>query len=277
MKSQNASQLRASFRNLHEAGCFVLPNPWDVGGAKLCAEQGFKALGTTSAGFAWSRGRADGGMSRDETLEHFRVMARATNLPVHGDFESGFGDTAEDVFDSVSLALETGIAGISIEDSTGDHRKPLREIEESVERIAAARAAIDAAGGDAMLTGRAENFFVGSLDLNDTIRRLEAYANAGADCLYAPGIKTYEEISAVLSAFAPKPVNILIGWDSEFTLQDLADLGVRRVSLGGGLARAAWGAVLRSVRAIAEEGRFTGFSGAPSGVELNSIMKSRRR
>lgn len=273
MTTQDASHKRELFRELHRTGCFVLPNPWDIGSAKLLAEQGFKSLATTSAGYAWSRGRADGDLSRTEILEHLRIMVGAVNLPIHADFESGFSDTAEGVFDSVTMALDTGVAGISIEDSTGNPGSPLREIGESVERITAARAAIDAAGGGALLTGRAENFFVGIPDLDDTVLRLKAYADAGADCLYAPGIKTRNEISVVVSAVAPKPVNVLIGWDSDFTLQDIADLGVRRVSLGGGLARAAWGGFMKSMRTIAVEGRFDGLSSKPSGAELNKLFK----
>lgn len=273
MTIEDVAQKRAAFRELHRTGCFILPNPWDIGSAKILAGQGFKALATTSAGHAWSQGRADGQLSRAEMLDHFRVMVSATNLPVHADFESGFADTAEGVFDSVSMVLETGVAGISIEDSTGDPSSPLREIGEAAERIMAARAAIDAAGGGALLTGRAENFFVGRPDLNDTLLRLQVYADAGADCLYAPGIKTGEQIRAVVGAVAPKAVNVLIGWDSDFTRQDLAGMGVRRISLGGALARAAWGGFMKSIRTLAKEGRFEGFGNAPSGAELNSIFK----
>lgn len=273
MTDHNTSQKRAAFRDLHQSGCFVLPNPWDAGSAKLLEGLGFKALATTSSGYAWSCGRADGQLSRAETLGHMRMMVEATNLSVNADFESGFADTAEGVAESVRMALETGVAGLSIEDSTGIPSSPLREIGESVERISAARAAIDANGGDVLLVGRAENFFVGCADLDDTLMRLKAYADAGADCLYAPGIKTREQISAVVTAVAPKPVNVLIGWDSDFTLQDLAELGVRRVSLGGALARAAWGGLIQAARSIAEEGRFDGFANAPSGAELNSLFR----
>ncbi|WP_372592571.1 oxaloacetate decarboxylase, partial [Guyparkeria sp.] len=245
------SQKRAAFRELHRSGCFVLPNPWDAGSAKILAGLGFKALATTSSGYAWSCGRADGQLSRAETLAHMRAMVDATGLPVNADFESGFAETADGVTESVGLAVETGVAGISIEDSTGDPNKPLRAIGESVERIRAARAAIDAKGGDTLLVGRAENFFVGRPDLDDTLLRLTAYADAGADCLYAPGIKTRDEIRAVVSAVAPEPVNVLIGWDSDLSVQDLADLGVRRISLGGALARAAWGGFMQAARSIA--------------------------
>lgn len=272
MSHPSISQKRAAFRALHQSGCFVLPNPWDAGSASALASLGFKALATTSSGYAWSRARADGQLSRDETLAHMRYMVEASDLPINADFESGFADTPEGVAESVRMAVETGVAGISIEDSTGDAQAPLRSLAESVERMRAARAAIDATGGEALLIGRAENFFVGRPDLDDAILRLKAYADAGADCLYAPGIKTREQISAVVAAVAPKPVNVLIGWESDLTLQDLADLGVRRVSVGGALARAAWGGFLTAARLIAEQGRFDGFAGAPSGAELNALL-----
>ncbi|MFO7809100.1 oxaloacetate decarboxylase [Guyparkeria sp.] len=270
------SQKRAAFRELHQSGCFVLPNPWDAGSAKMLAGLGFKALATTSSGYAWSCGRADGQLSRAETLAHLRAMVDATDLPVNADFESGFAGTAEGVAESVGLAVETGVAGISIEDSTGDPNRRLRAIGEAAERIGAARAAIDANGGDTVLVGRAENFFVGCSDLDDTLVRLQAYAEAGADCLYAPGIKTPDEIRAVMSAVAPKPVNVLIGWDSDLSVQDLADLGVRRISLGGALARAGWGGFMQAARSIAEQGRFDGLANVPSGAELNSLFGKQR-
>ena len=272
MSRPSIAQKRAAFRALHQSGCFVLPNPWDAGSASALASLGFKALATTSSGYAWSCARADGQLSRDETLAHMRYMVEASDLPINADFESGFADTPEGVAESVRMAVETGVAGISIEDSTGDAQAPLRSLAESVERMRAARAAIDATGGEALLIGRAENFFVGRPDLDDAILRLKAYADAGADCLYAPGIKTREQISAVVAAVAPKPVNVLIGWESDLTLQDLADLGVRRVSVGGALARAAWGGFLTAARLIAEQGRFDGFAGAPSGAELNALL-----
>ena len=272
MSHPSISQKRAAFRALHQSGCFVLPNPWDAGSASALASLGFKALATTSSGYAWSRARADGQLSRDETLAHMRYMVEASDLPINADFESGFADTPEGVAESVRMAVETGVAGISIEDSTGDAQAPLRSLAESVERMRAARAAIDATGGEALLIGRAENFFVGRPDLDDAILRLKAYADAGADCLYAPGIKTREQISAVVAAVAPKPVNVLIGWESDLTMQELADLGVRRVSVGGALARAAWGGFLTAARLIAEQGRFDGFAGAPSGAELNALL-----
>lgn len=272
MTPSDVSKKRATFRELHQSGCFVLPNPWDAGSARMLAGLGFQALATTSSGYAWSCGRADGQLSRAEVLTHLRTMVEVTDLPINADFEAGFAETPDGVAESVRLAVETGVAGLSIEDSTGDPKRPLREIGESVERIRAARAAIDANGADTLLVGRAENFFVGSPDLDDTLRRLQAYAEAGADCLYAPGIKTREEIRAVVSAVAPKPVNVLIGWDSDLTVQDLADLGVRRISLGGALARAAWGGFIQAARSIAEQGRFDGLANVPSGAELNSLF-----
>ncbi|MES2106661.1 MAG: isocitrate lyase/phosphoenolpyruvate mutase family protein [Pseudomonadota bacterium] len=267
------AEKRAAFRALHEQGCFVLPNPWDVGSARYLQGLGFKALATTSSGFAWSLGQADGALSRDTILAHLRDMVAATDLPVNADFESGFAADAQGVAESVRLAVTTGVAGLSIEDSTGDAANPLFSIEVAVERMRAARGAIDAAGGDTLLIGRAENFFVGRPDLDDTIARLRAYAEAGADCLYAPGIRTREQIAAVVAAVAPKPVNLLVGSASELTLQDIAALGVRRVSVGGALARSAWGGFMRAARSIAEQGRFDGFADAAAGSELNGFFR----
>ncbi|HUP10492.1 MAG TPA: isocitrate lyase/phosphoenolpyruvate mutase family protein [Caldimonas sp.] len=268
---------RAAFRALHAQGCFVIPNPWDVGSARVLEGLGFQALATTSSGHAWSQGRADGTASRDVVLEHLRTIVDATDLPVNADFESGYAADARGVGESVRLALETGVAGLSIEDSTGDPQRPLRDIADAAARVRAARAAIDEAGGDAVLVGRAENFFVGRPDLDDAIARLRAYAAAGADCLYAPGIRTREQIVAVVEAVAPKPVNLLIGAASELTVRDAAALGVRRISVGGALARAAWGGFLRAARTLALDGRFDGFVGAASGQELNAVFAARRR
>lgn len=267
---------RRAFRQLHEAGCFVIPNPWDVGSARYLQGLGFKALATTSSGFAWSVGRSDGAVSRDEVLSHLRELVSATDLPVNADFENGYALDAAGVAESVRLAVETGVAGLSIEDSTGDAAKPLFEIEVAVERMRAARRAIDMAGGDTLLVGRAEGFLWGRPDLDDAILRLKAYSDAGADCLYAPGIRTPEQIRAVVEAVAPKPVNLLVGSTSELTIQAIAALGVRRVSVGGALARAAWGGFMRSARILAEEGRFDGFADAASGKELNSLFRVSR-
>ncbi len=269
------AEKRAMFRALHEKGCFVLPNPWDIGSAHFLQGLGFKALATTSSGLAWSLGHFDGALTRADVLAHLRTMVAATDLPVNADFESGFAVDPPGVAESVRLAIDTGVAGLSIEDSTGDADQPLYDIDTAVARLRAARDAIDAAGGDTLLVGRAENFFVGRPDLDDTITRLRAYAEAGADCLYAPGISTREQITAVVAAVAPKPVNLLVGSASELTLQDIAELGVRRVSVGGALARSAWGGFMRSARAIAEQGRFDGFADAASGAELNAFFRGR--
>jgi len=264
---------RRAFRDLHASGCFVIPNPWDAGSARYLASLGFKALASTSSGFAWSRARADGAMSRDAVLAHLREMVAATELPVNADFESGYGATPQDVGESVRLAVATGVAGLSIEDSTGDAAHPIHDIAMAVARLRAAREAIAANGGDTLLVGRAENFLHGRPDLADTIARLRAYAEAGADCLYAPGIKTRDDIAAVVAAVAPKPVNLLVGGTSDLALADIAALGVRRVSVGGGLARAAWGGFMRAAQSLASDGVFDGFAGAASGAELNALFR----
>ncbi len=269
--SRTVAEKRAAFRALHASGCFVLPNPWDAGSARYLASLGFQALATTSSGLAWSNGRADNHVSREAVLEHLRTIVLATDLPVNADFENGFGATPAEVAESVKLAVATGVAGLSIEDSTGNAGAPLFPIEEAVERLKAARRAIDENGGDTLLIGRAENFIVGVPDLDDTLARLKAYAAAGADCLYAPGIRTAEEIKAVVGALAPKPVNVLIGANSSFTIGDLTGLGVRRVSVGGALARTAWGGFMRAAQSLAH-GRFDGFGDAASGVQLNDLF-----
>ena len=268
---------RRTFKQLHEDGCFVIPNPWDVGSARFLQGLGFKALATTSSGFAWSQGRPDNGISRDMALAHLRDIVAATDLPVNADFESGFAVDAAGVAESVRLAVGTGVAGLSIEDSTGDAARPLYELSVAVERIRAARAAIDQTGGDTLLVGRAECFFVGRPDLGEVIERLKAYAHAGADCLYAPGIRTREQITAVVAAVAPKPVNLLVGSTTDLTMQDISALGVRRVSVGGALARSAWGGFIRAARLIAEQGKFDGFANAASGNELNAFFAGDRK
>jgi 2-methylisocitrate lyase-like PEP mutase family enzyme len=262
---------RRAFHRLHEAGCFVIPNPWDVGSARYLQGLGFKALATTSSGFAWSHGHRDGGMSRDRVLDHLTEMVEATDLPINADFENGFAPDAAGVADSVRLAVETGVAGLSIEDSTADPKKPLYDADTAVERIRAARKAIDKSGGDTLLIGRAECFLVGQPDLELAIARLKAYANAGADCLYAPGLRTAQEISAVVAAVAPKPVNLLVGF-ADLTMAEIAALGVRRISVGGALACAAWGGFMRAAKLIVEQGRFDGFADAASGRELNGFF-----
>ncbi|HSZ10427.1 MAG TPA: isocitrate lyase/phosphoenolpyruvate mutase family protein [Steroidobacteraceae bacterium] len=264
---------RRTFHRLHEAGCFVIPNPWDVGSARYLQSLGFKALATTSSGFAWSHGHRDGGMSRDRVLEHLTQMVEATDVPINADFEHGFAPDAAGVAESVRLAVETGVAGLSIEDSTGQDAQPLFDLDAAVMRIRAARQAIDKAGGGAMLVGRAEGFLHGQPDIEQIIARLKAYANAGADCLYAPGIRSAQDIRAVVAAVAPRPVNLLVGFNADLTLADIAALGVRRASVGGALARAAWGGFMRAAKLIAEQGRFDGFADAASGSTLNTIFR----
>jgi 2-methylisocitrate lyase-like PEP mutase family enzyme len=263
---------RRAFRKLHESGCFVIPNPWDVGSALYLQSLGFKALASTSSGFAWSRGRPDGGISRDQALNHLRDLVTATDLPVNADFERGFALDPAGVAESVRLAVQTGVAGLSIEDSTGNAARPLFSLDEAAARISAARTAIDKSGGDTLLVARAECFLVQRPDLSEAIARLKAYASAGADCLYAPGIRTPEQITALVCAVAPKPFNLLVGWASELTLREIAALGVRRVSVGGALARSAWGGFMRAARQLAEHGEFRAFAEAASGGELDGLF-----
>ncbi len=253
---QESTGLTDRFHALHREGCFVIPNPWDAGSARLLAGLGFKALATTSAGLAWSLAKSDGRVTLDEALEHLRVVAASVDVPVNADFEDGYAVEPDAVAANVRRAAETGIAGLSIEDSSDDPEHPLFDFDLSVARIRAARQAIDDHGGRVLLTGRSEGYVVGRPDLPDTIRRLEAYADAGADCLYAPRLGTLDEIAAVVRAVAPKPVNVLVGSDFT-TVAALADLGVRRISVGGGLARVAWGAFMAAATEIAEHGTFT--------------------
>jgi len=273
--SRTIQKRRADFRALHAHGCFVIPNPWDPGSARMLAGLGFRALATTSSGFAWSQGLPDNGVGREAVLAHLRTMVAATDLPINADFEGGFAPDPEGVAESVRMAIDTGVAGLSIEDSTGEAARPLRSIEEAVARLKAARAAIDESATGVLLVGRAENFIVGRPDLDDTVARLTAYSAAGADCLYAPGIRTREHIAAVVAAVAPKPVNLLIGSAGELTVKDVAALGVRRISVGGALARAAWGGFVRAARLIADEGRFDGLAGAAPGNELNAFFATK--
>ncbi|MGH7820349.1 MAG: isocitrate lyase/PEP mutase family protein [Candidatus Binatia bacterium] len=263
------------FRHLHEAGCFVMPNPWDVGSARLLAGLGFEAVATTSSGFAWSTGRPDNHVSLADALGHMRMIAASVDVPVNADFEAGFAKDPEGVAVNVAEAARTGVAGLSIEDSTGDPRRPLFDADLSVERIRAARRALDATGTGVVLTARSEGFIVGRPDLAETIRRLESYAEAGADCLYAPGIRTAEEIAAVVGAVAPKPANVLVGSDFT-TVAALAAAGVRRISLGGALARAAWGGFLRAARELARHGTFTELSHAVPFGEINGAFRTSR-
>ena len=264
---------RRRFHELHRSGCFVIPNPWDVGSARYLQAIGFQALATTSSGFAWSQGCPDGGMSRDAVLGHLRAMVEATDLPINADFENGYARDPGGVAESVRLAVETGVAGLSIEDSTGDAAQPLYEPDEAVARVRAARKAIDRAGGDTLLVGRAECFLAGEPDIDETISRLQAYANAGADCLYAPGVRSAEHIRRVVESVAPKPVNVLVGSASTLSVADIAALGVRRISVGGALARAAWSGFMRAAKMLAEQGRFDGFADTVSHDTLQSLMR----
>lgn len=266
------SDKRRTFRKLHETGCFVIPNPWDVGSARYLQGLGFKALATTSAGFAFAQGLPDGGVSRATMLAHFRDIVAATDVPVNADFEGGYADAPEGVAESVRLCIDTGVAGLSIEDSTPDDANPLYDFDLALARVRAARAAVDAAGGDVVFTARSEGFIRGRPDLEETVRRLKAFAAAGADCLYAPGIRTREQIAAVVGAVAPKPVNFLMGAATDLTVADLAGLGVRRISLGGTLARVAWTAVARAARDIAAAGKFDSLAGAMANAELNRFF-----
>lgn len=250
------------FFRLHESGCFVMPNPWDAGTARVLAAMGFPALATTSAGLAWTLGRRDGQVVLEEALEHLRVVSSSVEVPVNADFEGGYAVAPEEVAAHVTRAVGTGIAGLSIEDASGDPDEPLLDLALSVERIAAARRAIDGSGTRVLLTGRSEGFVVGRPDLGEAVRRLQAYADAGADCLYAPRLTTREQVEVVVREVAPKPVNLLI--NAPFiTVAEAADLGVRRISVGGTLARAAWGGWLAAAREIAEHGTFGGFTQLP--------------
>jgi 2-methylisocitrate lyase-like PEP mutase family enzyme len=259
------------FRQLHASGCFVIPNPWDVGSARALAQLGFPALATTSSGFAWTLGLPDNRVPRDVVLEHLRAISASVEIPVNADFEGGFAVQPEDVGANVALATATGIAGLSIEDSTDDDANPLFDFTLAVERIKAARRAIDTSGTGVLLTARSEGFVVGRNDLAETIRRLTAYADAGADCLYAPGIRDVASIKAVVDAVAPKPVNALV-FGNFTTVAEMADVGVRRISVGGALARTAWTGFLEAAKEIAEQGTFTGFARSTPNVDLSGMF-----
>jgi 2-methylisocitrate lyase-like PEP mutase family enzyme len=270
----------ARFRTLHESGCFVLPNPWDVGTAVYLQHLGFEALATTSAGFAFSQGLPDSvkAVSRDAMLAHIHDVAAATPLPVNADFQTGYADEPEGVAENVTLCIATGVAGLSIEDASEDSTAPLYDAGLAVERIKAARRAIDTSGVPVVLTGRCEAWLVGHTDpLRVALERLVAYAEAGADCLYAPGVSEPDEIAAIVKAVAPKPVNVLVGRPSPaLTVSRLADLGVRRVSVGAALARVAWGAFIRAARSIRETGSFDAFAEAAAFSEMNDLFRKRQ-
>lgn len=267
-----ATEKRVQFRKLHAGPTFVIPNPWDIGSAKLLQHLGFFAVASTSAGFAWSIGKPDNAPSVDEVVEHLRQLCDAVAIPVAADFESGFSRTPQGVGENAAKAVRAGVAGLSIEDSTGDKASPLFPFNEAVERMRAARQAIDAVDSNVVLVGRSEGFIVGQPDLDETIRRLVAYSDAGADCLYAPGIRTREQITAVVQAVKPKPVNVLIGWPGT-SVAELAELGVARISVGGSIARLAYSALMASAGEIKEKGTFTSFTGGTPGSEFNKILR----
>ena len=268
------AEKRRAFRALHETGCFVLPNPWDVGSARYLQSLGFKALATTSSGAAWSLGHADGDVPLQPMLDHIRTIVEASDIPVNADFLSGFATAPHEVAANVRRCIHTGVAGLSIEDATGDAASPLFDFSLAVERVAAARAAIEAAGGQVMLVARSECYLTGHGEpLKEAIRRLTAFAEAGADCLYAPGVRTPADIAAIVKAMSPKPVNVLAGgWPGSLNVAQLADLGVRRISVGGALARMAWAGVMRAAREIAEAGSFTALEGGALGADLNRMF-----
>lgn len=267
----SAAEKIAAFRTMHASGCFVIPNPWDVGSARLLVQLGFHALATTSSGHAWSLGRADNHVTLDDALAHFRAIAAAVPVPVNADFEGGFAVAPDAVAANVARAVTTGIAGLSIEDWTGDVRDPLFPRDLAIARVHAARAAIDASGAGVVLTARSEGFIVGRPDLDETIRRLQAYAEAGADCLYAPGLRAHEDIAAVVAAVRPAPVNVLVGGPIA-TVDDLAALGVRRISVGGALARAAYSGLLEAAKEIATHGTFSALGRAITFAEMDARL-----
>jgi len=275
MPSPSPAAKRRTFRELHESGCFVIPNPWNVGTARYLQGLGFKALATTSSGYAHAQGYADGAMTRDQVLAHYLEIAQAADVPVNADFENGFADEPDAMAANVKRCVATGVAGLSIEDYTGNDDDPLYPFELAVARVRAAREAIGDSG--VLLTGRSEGFIHGRPDLKETVRRLQAYAEAGAECLYAPGIKTREEIETVVKAVAPKSVNLLMAWPLGFSVADIAAMGVRRISIGGTLARVAMHAFLKSAREIAEQGSFESFGGVIGNPDLNKFFRDDRK
>jgi len=289
----DSSLRRSAFRKLHEQGCFVIPNPWDAGTARYLRALGFQALATTSAGFGFSRGLPDmaGILPRDAVLRNIAEIVAAVDLPVNADFQNGYARDAQGVAENVRLCIETGVAGLSIEDASGEPPTggkvstaggipagALYELPEAVDRLRAARSAIDASGADVLLTARAECFLVGHPDpLRESIRRLQAYADAGADVLYAPGPRDRDDIRAIVTSVSPKPVNVLMSSNTGLRVADLAELGVRRVSVGSALARAAWAGLLRAARPIAEKGSFAGLEDLVSFAELNTLFRTASR
>jgi 2-methylisocitrate lyase-like PEP mutase family enzyme len=277
MSKSDFTSRRQVFRNLHESGCFVIPNPWDAGSARYLRHLGFKALATTSAGFAFSRGLPDGvaDVPLDGMLQNFREIVAAVDLPVNADFQSGYADEPEAVAKNVRLCIETGVAGLSIEDNSGNPSKLLYDLSLAVDRIKAARAAIDASGSGVLLTARAECYLVGRPDaFKESLRRLKAYAEAGADVLYAPGVHQLEEIKTMVAEVSPKPLNLLVSNNMGLKVSDVAALGVRRISVGSSLARAAWSGFMRAAQTIAKEGSFSGFDGLVPFADINNFFRS---
>jgi 2-methylisocitrate lyase-like PEP mutase family enzyme len=264
-----AAEKRRTFREMHKSGCFVLPNPWDVGSARYLQQLGFKALATTSAGYAFAQAMPDGAVPRDMMLAHIKEMSEAADVPTNADFEEGYADTPEGVAESVKACVATGVAGLSIED-VDDHK--LMPMDKALTRFRAARAAVDATGGETLLVGRCDAFLAGVPDLDEVIKRLKAYSEAGADCLYAPGIRTREQIAAVVKAVAPKPVNLLVGSASDLTVADIAALGVRRISVGGALSRVAWTATIAASKKLLDEGRLDGFANLVSHGDMGKLF-----
>lgn len=263
----------ARFRELHASGCFLIPNPWDVGSARVLAAMGFAALASTSSGHAFSHGHPDGAMGLDDVLAYLRALVAATPLPVNADFEDGFADDAAGLAGPVAAAIATGVSAVSIEDATGDASRPLYAFDEALERLRAARQAVDATDPAVMLVARCEAFLVGHPDpMRESLRRLEAFADAGADVLYAPGVKSLEDIATMVRAVAPRPLNVLVGGVPPYDLRALADLGVRRVSVGGALARAAWTGFLAAAEAL-QAGRFDGFAGIATMAQMTDRMQ----
>lgn len=266
------AEKRKVFRKLHESGCFVIPNPWSPGTARYLEGLGFKALASTSSGYAHSQGFSDGALTLDQVLTHYREIASATSVPVNADFENCFAHEPAEVAINVKRCVETGVAGLSVEDYSNDDKTPIYDFDLAVARVKAARKAIDEVGGDVILTGRAEGVLHGRTDLADAIKRVRAFSDAGADCLYVPGIKTREQIVEVVKAVAPKPVNLLNHTTLGFTVKDITEMGVRRISVGGTLSRVAMDAFIKSARDIAENGRFDSFGGIVSNAELNKFF-----
>jgi 2-methylisocitrate lyase-like PEP mutase family enzyme len=273
----STSDKRHTFHKLHEAGCFVIPNPWNVGTARYLQGLGFKALATTSSGHSHSEGYADGAQSLEDVLDHFHKIAEAADVPLNADFENGYAHDPAGVAKNVARCIETGVAGLSIEDFTGDNDNPLYDFDLAVARVKAARAAIDKAGGDVVFTARSEGFIKNRPDLDETIRRIKAFVAAGADCIYTPGIKTREHIEATVKAAAPKPVNFLNSGAFGFTVKDLAAMGVRRISVGGSLARVAMHAFIKTAQEIAVDGKFDGFANLITNAELNNFFSEDRK